>query len=139
MGKEALNALLYAGHPYASPTVGTEEGLAALNLDDVRAFHREHYTRARALVGVAGGYPDGFVERVEREILDRLPVAGTERAPLQAPRGLDGRELLLVDKDAIATAISIGFPIDLTRAGDDFYALMWPTPTSASTARSTAC
>ena len=29
-----------------------------------------------------------------------------------------------MDKDAIATAISIGFPIDLTRADDDFYALM---------------
>jgi zinc protease len=124
LGKEALNALMYAGHPYESPTVGTEEGLAALTLDDVRAFHREHYTRDRALVGVAGGYPDGFVERVEQEILDRLPAAGAARAPLPAPRGLDGIELLLVDKDAIATAISIGFPIDLTRAGDDFYALM---------------
>ena len=124
LGKAALNALLYAGHPYESPTVGTEEGLAALTLDDVRAFHRDRYTRDRALVGVAGGYPDGFVERVEREILDRLPVTGAEPAPVPAPRGLDGRELLLVDKDAIATAISIGFPIDLTRAGDDFYALM---------------
>ena len=124
LGKEALNALMYAGHPYESPTVGTEEGLAALTLDDVRAFHREHYTRDRALVGVAGGYPDGFVERVEQEILDRLPAAGAARAPLPAPRELDGIELLLVDKDAIATAISIGFPIDLTRAGDDFYALM---------------
>ena len=123
LGKEALNALMYAGHPYESPTVGTEEGLAALSLDDVRAFHREHYTRATALIGVAGGYPEGFVERVEQEILDRLPADGVERAPLPAPRALDGRELLLVDKDAIATAISIGFPIDLTRAGDDFYAL----------------
>ena len=49
---------------------------------------------------------------------------GPSAPPLPAPRALDGRELLLVDKDAIATAISIGFPIDLTRAGDDFYALM---------------
>ena len=124
LGKESLNALMYAGHPYESPTVGTEEGLAALSLDDVRVFHREHYTRATALIGVAGGYPEGFVERVEQEILDRLPADGAERAPLPAPRALDGRELLLVDKDAIATAISIGFPIDLTRAGEDFYALM---------------
>ena len=124
LGKEALNALLYAGHPYESPTVGTEEGLAALTLDDVRAFHRGHYTRARALIGVAGGYPDGFVDRIEREILDRLPADGAERPALPAPRALDGRELLLVDKDAIATAISIGFPVEPTRAGDDFYALM---------------
>ncbi len=125
LGKEALNALLYAGHPYAAPAVGTEQGLAALTLDDVRAFHREHYTRSRVLAGVAGGYPAGFAERVERELLDRLPpTGGPGPAALPAPRALDGVELLLVDKDAIATAISIGFPIDLTRAGDDFYALM---------------
>ena len=124
LGKEALNALLYAGHPYGAPAMGTERGLAALTLDDVRAFHRERYTRGRALAGISGGYPAGFAERVERELLDRLPEGDAEPAPLPAPRALDGIELLLVDKDAIATAISIGFPIDLTRADDDFYALM---------------
>ena len=124
LGKEALNALLYAGHPYEAPAMGTEEGLAAITLEHVRAFHRTHYTRDRALVGIGGGYPDGFAERVERELLDRLPEHGAERAPLPAPRPLDGIELLLVDKDAIATAISIGFPIDVTRADDDFYALL---------------
>ena len=124
LGKEALNALLYAGHPYAAPAVGTEQGLAALTLDDVRAFHRERYTRARVLAGIAGGYPAGFGERVERELLDRLPAGGDAPADLPAPRDLDGVELLLVDKDAIATAISIGYPVDVTRADDDFYALM---------------
>ena len=124
LGKEALNALLYAGHPYAAPAVGTERGLAALTLDDVRAFHRGHYTRARALAGIAGGYPAGFAERVERELLDRLPAGGAGPTELPAPRALDGVELLVVDKDAIATAISIGFPIDATRADDDFYALL---------------
>ena len=124
LGKQALNALLFEGHPYESPAMGTEQGLAALTLDDVRAFHRERYTRGAALVGVAGGYPAGFVERIEREILDRLPEGAGAEAPLPAPRALDRIELLLVEKDAIATAISIGFPIDLTRAGDDFYPLM---------------
>ena len=124
LGKETLNALLYAGHPYEAPVMGTEEGLAAITVDDVRAFHRTHYTRDRALVGIAGGYPDGFAERVERELLDHLPGRGAERASLPAPRPLEGVELLLVDKDAIATAISIGFPIEVTRSDDDFYALM---------------
>ena len=32
-------------------------------------------------------------------------------------------ELTIVEKPTIATAISIGFPIDVTRADDDFYAL----------------
>ena len=36
------------------------------------------------------------------------------------PRGL---EVTIVEKPAEATAISIGFPIDVTRRDDDFYAL----------------
>ena len=124
LGKEALNALLYAEHPYGVPVNGTEDGLAAIELDDVRAFHAAHYTKGNVIVGVAGGYPDGFVERAELEIVSLLPNGDASPMALPTVSTLDGREVLLVDKDAIATAISIGFPIDVTRADDDFYALM---------------
>lgn len=124
LGKETLNALMYDGHPYGTPVIGTERGLATISLDDVRTFHASRYTRANVLVGVAGGYPDGFVGRIDRELLSHLPAGGDGRATLLPPRPLDGREVLLVEKDAIATAISIGFPIDVTRADSDFYALM---------------
>ena len=124
LGKETLNALLYAEHPYGVPVNGTEDGLAAIELDDVRAFHAAHYTKENVIVGVAGGYPDGFVERVELEIVSLLPNGDASPMALPIVSTLDGREVLLVDKDAIATAISIGFPIDVTRADDDFYALM---------------
>ena len=124
LGKETLNALLYAEHPYGVPVNGTEDGLAAIELDDVRAFHAAHYTKENVIVGVAGGYPDGFVERVELEIVSLLPNGDASPMALPTVSTLDGREVLLVDKDAIATAISIGFPIDVTRADDDFYGLM---------------
>ena len=124
LGKETLNALLYAEHPYGAPVNGTEDGLAAIELDDVRAFHAEHYTKGNVIVGVAGGYPDGFVERVELEIVSQLPNGDASQMALPIVSTLDGREVLLVEKDAIATAISVGFPIDVTRADDDFYALM---------------
>ena len=76
------------------------------------------------LIGVAGGYPDGFVERVVED-LSVLPSSGTEEAtPLPAPRMLQGLDVLLVEKEAIATAISIGHPVSLTRADEDFYPLM---------------
>ena len=126
LGKQTLNALLYEGHPYEATEMGSERGLAAITIDDVRAFHAQRYTRDRVLVGVAGGYPDGFLERVERALAGALP-ASDGAAPgrtLPSPRALQGIELLLVEKDAIATAISIGFPIEVTRADDDFYPLM---------------
>ena len=124
LGKQTLNALLYAGHPYEATEMGTERGLSAITLDDVRAFHAARYTRDNLVVGVSGGYPDGFLDRIETDLAVGLPMSETPRGALPAPRALDGRELLLVEKDAIATAVSIGFPLDVTRADSDFYPLM---------------
>jgi zinc protease len=124
LGKQALNALLYAGHPYEATEMGTEQGLASITLDDVRAFHAARYTRDNLEIGVSGGYPDGFLERAETELAAGLPAGDALRGDLPAPRLLDGRELLIVEKDAIATAVSLGFPLDVTRADDDFYPLM---------------
>ena len=124
LGKEALNSLMYAGHPYGSPTIGTERGLAAVTLDDVRAFYTSHYTRENFVLGVTGGYPAGFVARVEQDLTTGLGSDATDPASLPQPRQLDRIELLLVEKQAIATTISVGFPIDVTRADDDFYALL---------------
>src|SRR5262249_8172368 len=39
------------------------------------------------------------------------------------PRQPQGLEITIVEKPADATAISIGFPLDLTRRDDEFYAL----------------
>ena len=124
LGKEALNALLYRGHPYEAPAMGTEAGLEAITLDDVRDFHARRYTRDNFLAGAGGGYPDGFLARVEADLRDSLPAGGGEAAALPAPRVLEGVELLVVEKEAIATAISIGFPIGVTRADDDFLPLL---------------
>ena len=124
LGKQTLNALLYRGHPYEAPPLGTEMGLESLTLDDVRDFHAQHYTQDNFLVGVAGGYPQGFVQQLEADLQAGLPLSEGDPLVLPAPRDLDGVEVLVVKKQAIATAISIGFPIDVTRADDDFYPLL---------------
>ncbi len=124
LGKQALNVLMYEGHPYAAPATGTELGIDTIALDDVREFHRRHYTRDNFLVGVAGGFPSGFPAQVEQDLVEGLEPGSREPVALPAPRPLEGVEVLIVQKQAIATAISIGFPINVTRADDDFYPLL---------------
>jgi zinc protease len=122
LGKWALQVELYKNHPYGHPDVGTAQGLKAITLDDVKAFHRRHYTREALKLGLAGGYGAAIPGLVERE-LAMLPSAGLEIPRLPAPRMPGGLEVTIVEKPADATAISMGFPIDVTRRDDDFYAL----------------
>jgi len=124
LGKQALNVLLYEGHPYEATQYGTELGIDAVTLDDVKAFHGAHYTNDNLVIGVAGGYPDAFVERVERDLTGALPAGASGPMSLPAARQLQGVEVLLVEKEAIATAISIGYPITVTRSDPDSYPLM---------------
>ncbi len=122
LGKEALEAAMYAGQPYGRPVQGTVRGLKEVTLDDVRAFWTEHFTRDNVELGLAGGYPEGFAARVGED-LQRLPPGEPVRAAIPSPRPPAGIEATLVAKPARAAAISIGYPIEVTRADDDFYPL----------------
>src|SRR5262249_41041035 len=52
-----------------------------------------------------------------------LPAEASEPPALPRPRAVRGLDVTVVEKPADSTAISIGFPIDVTRRDDDFYAL----------------
>ncbi len=123
LGKEALQAALYDGHPYGRPDVGTVQGIGAITLDDVESFHGARFGRERCDVGLAGGFPEGFAERVLSD-LAALPAGRAGRPSLPAPPRPSGVAATIVTKPARAFAISIGHPIDVTRADDEFYPLL---------------
>jgi zinc protease len=123
LGKQALATVMYSGHPYGYPTLGTIAGLSATTLDDVRRFYAEHFVQERLIVGVAGGYPASFPERYAARF-STLPAKGAARPPLPAPPDRKGLEFLFVEKPALGSAISLGHPINVTRSDEDFYPLV---------------
>ncbi|HET8647997.1 MAG TPA: insulinase family protein, partial [Vicinamibacteria bacterium] len=123
LGKERLQAVLFAGTPYAHPVLGTVAGLQAITLDDVRDFARRAYTRANLTVGIAGDAPPEVRARLEKDL---AALAAGEALPVPAgvkARRPQGREVDIVKKETRATAISFGHPIEVTRAHPDFAAL----------------
>ena len=122
LGKQALATVLYQGHPYGRPTSGTVAGLTAITLDDVKTFYATHYARSRLVVGVAGGYPAGFAEAFAKRF-STLPAKAPPLPKLPPAPVLKQNQLLVVQKDARANAISIGHTLDVTRKDADFYPL----------------
>jgi zinc protease len=122
LAKERLQAQLYRGTPYGHPVLGTVAGISSITLDDVKKFARAHYGRKNLTVGVVGDAGEELLARL-KEMVSALP----EGAPsslasiaAQAPKGID---VEIIQKDARATAISFGHPIEITRAHPDFAAL----------------
>ncbi len=120
LGKEALLGVLFAGHRYASPNQGTSEGLRAISIEDVRACWEQRFRSP--VVGLAGGFPDGFAQRVHREVSGAGDVFGSKREPMAAGETPRNR-LTIVQKPTRATGMHLGFPIAVTRGHPDWVAL----------------
>jgi zinc protease len=121
-GKEILNLMLYEGHPYGHAEAGSAETVKTLTLDDVREFYREHFVQGNIIIGLAGGYPAGFPEKVQADF-GKLPEGFTPKLKLPAARPPQGLTFTIAEKPTPATAISMGFPLALTKADKDFFAL----------------
>ncbi|HPR65400.1 MAG TPA: pitrilysin family protein [Thermoanaerobaculia bacterium] len=123
LGKEVLSSTLYKGHPYGHLTMGNLTDLATITADDIRSFHDTAFTRNNVTLGIAGGYPSSFITTFSRDF-SRLPDTRMDRSPLPDPPALEGRHVVLVQKETSGAAISIGFPISITRGHQDFIPLM---------------
>jgi len=121
-GKEILNLMLYEGHPYGHHEAGTVESVRGLTLDDVKAFYKEHFVQGNIVIGLAGGYPADFPAGIMADF-GKLPEGFTPRLSLPPAHLPQALEFVIADKKTPATAISMGFPVSLTKANKDFFAL----------------
>ncbi|RPH37920.1 insulinase family protein [bacterium] len=123
LGKAVLYTRLFAGTGYGHITPGLAESVRSITLADVQDFYKKFYTVGDITVGVGGGYDQALIDNLKRD-LGGLPASGSRAAaPKPKTIPLDGFDVTMVEKDAPATAISMGFPIDVLRGTKDWYAL----------------
>ena len=122
LGKEYLYNIIYKDHPYEHHNMGRVSTLERLTLADVRAFYQANYTRANLVLGVSGGYPADFARKMEADFA-KLPAGTATKTKYPAPRVSPGTKIDIIQRETRATAISLGFPLNVTRAHKDFAAL----------------
>lgn len=126
LGKEVLYTMIYSpAHPYGHQNVGAVSALEKLTLKDVRDFYQHNYTGANLVLGLAGGYPTDFAKRVETDF-SKLPTGAIDQLGpiLRQPRLTPGLKIEIVQRETRSTALSLGFPISVTRAHKDWPALV---------------
>jgi zinc protease len=123
LGKEALYRLIYGeAHPYSTYNLGIAAQVEKLTLDDVKRFYERHFRPRGLILGVAGGYPEDFPQKVMND-LGRLPQGSDAVLRLQPPVASEGRRALVLEKATPGVAVSAGAPIDVRRGDDDWIAL----------------
>jgi zinc protease len=123
LGLEMIQDEVFAHHPYGHPAEGTVAGLKSITLDDVKSFYRQHYTRANLTLGVAGGYPAGYVEQLQKD-LAALPEGQGGRKELPPAPQAKGRNFHLIEKETASVGVHFGYALPINRADPDYYPLM---------------
>jgi zinc protease len=123
LAKEVLYSDIYRDTTYGRYNGGTVTSLEVLTLNDVKHFYADHYVQANLILGLSGGFSPAFLERVQADFR-RLPQIPGLSARRKDPDLIQQNRATIVEKDARATAISIGFPISCTRQNPDYAALL---------------
>ncbi len=122
LGKEQLYNFIYKEHPYGHENVGSLRALEKLTLSDVREFYQSNYTGVKVVIGVAGGYPPTFLDQVRKDFAT-LPSGDLNLQKFSEPDLEPGMRIQIVKRDTRSTAISMGFPVNVTRKDPDYAAL----------------
>jgi predicted Zn-dependent peptidase len=92
------NAWLFAAHPYARPSGGDETSLAAIALEDLKAFRTAQLGADRAIIAVVGDFDPKAMREQLVAAFGTWPQAGAGLVPPPPARREQGRRVLLVDK-----------------------------------------
>jgi len=122
--KMALEDLLFRGTSYQHMIMGTSSGVNGITLDDAKEFYKKYFTKDNLLIGIAGNYSEDFKNMLllDKAQLPDLQVSLPNAPEINMPEGL---QVEIIEKEnALGSAIYAGYPLNLTRADDDFAALM---------------
>jgi zinc protease len=123
LGKEVLYSEIFEGHPYEHNNAGSVSSISKLTLDDLKAFYKTQYTQGNLTIGIAGGYPNGFEERVKKDF-SKLTREAPAPVKLAVPKAIEGLRATIVKKETRSVAYSMGFPLDVRRGHPDYPALL---------------
>lgn len=85
---EAVQAALFAHHPYGTPIIGWGHEIETLGREDALAYYERFYTPENAILVVAGDVQAADVEKLARDTYGKIPARGAppvRRRPQEPP------------------------------------------------------
>jgi len=103
-----LHKILFKGTPLAHPSLGDEESIKSMKLDDIREFISSHLHLDNLIVEIGGNMSEDEVKEIVSKILPHLPKG--EVSPLKHYRANENQAKEVVYKDTDQAYIYFGSP-----------------------------
>ena len=122
--KFALEDQLFRDGNMQSLRQGTSASVKGISLDDIKAHYQNAFTNNNVTIGIAGNYSDAMPGQLKA---DMAKLSDNKFRPVKPSKAkmAEGIEVEIIAKDgAFGSAIFTGAPLAITRADDEFAALM---------------
>lgn len=119
IARRRLDELMYPDHPYGRNP--DPAAIAAIDVEELRAFHRRHYVARGAVVAMIGAIDRAEAERIAERLVGTLPSGEPAGAMPPVGEGSPGAEVRIAHP-ASQSHILLGMPM-LTRADPDYFPL----------------
>jgi len=106
-------AAVFAGHPVASPVIGSIETITGMSRTQVAGYYRRRYTPDKMVISVAGGVDHADVLRwVKAAFRERLSLEAANPAGFRSRRGRTSplRRAAVVERDTEQAHLCVGVP-----------------------------
>ena len=121
MANKAFYKAVFASHPYAHPTDGTEQSMKAISRKDIIAFHKEYYAAANGIIAIVGDLGKAEAEKLAEELTSGLR-RGNKARPLPEVPSLEQPAVIRQGHPSSQTHILLGQP-GIKRGDPDYFPL----------------
>lgn len=121
VAEDAFYAAVYPDHPYGSPPDGTETSVAALEREDIIAFHARHYVARNLVVAIVGAVDLERARAIAERVTSALPAG--EPAPTLPDIVLPGGTRQDIAFPSIQSHVRVGLP-GMRRGDPDYFPLL---------------
>jgi zinc protease len=104
-----LYGMVFAGHPYGRPVLGTRETMMAATQERLRAFNRRYYVPENMTLVVAGPVEPAAVRALVDRSFGQMSATGYRATPPPRPRPLGGVARRATDRPEQQAHLALGW------------------------------
>ena len=114
-----LKSIMFKGTPLANPSSGTIDSIKSIDLNDIKAFIKEHLVSSRLIVAVGGDVDLDDVKNKLSNIIKDMPTGKFKK--LKHYKVTDKASQSILIKDTQQAYLYFGSPYDMKADAKDYY------------------
>lgn len=121
IASKAFYKAIYGDHPYSQPTLGYQDSIQKITLEDVKKFHQQYLVAENAMIAIVGGVDTEKAKQISKQIASSL-TSGKKPTPIAEPKPQLPAEDIFVPYPSQQAHVYIG-QLGIRRGDPDYFTL----------------